>query len=294
MNIRGLRAFVSVMANGSLLSAAREMNTSVSALSRQVSMLEDELDLQLFSRENRRLTPTARAYAFLPEVERLLASFDQMPTIAADIKRLPTRRLRIGAMPRMANCLVEPVVAAYMKKVPTADVTIETGPRHHLERGLLEQKIDIAFGSLPVSHEAISTETICRLPAVLIVHPSHRYAGRKYVTIADLAEEEFITLPPQTLLGRTSAQLFAEVGLSMKSRLQVTQTMSHCNLVAQGYGVAISDTMIPRGFRGGITILEIRPTYYFELGVFSLEGSREQELNSDLVDAIREAASSFH
>jgi hypothetical protein len=32
----------------------------------------------------------------------------------------------------------------------------------------------------------------------------------------------------------------------------------------------------------------------FELGVFSLEGSREQELNSDLVDAIREAASSFH
>lgn len=293
MNIKGLRAFASVMATGSLLSAARELNTSVSALSRQLSMLEAELDFLLFSRENRHLTPLARAYAFLPEVERLLAGFDQLPAVVADIKRLPARRLRIGAMPRMANCIVEPAIAEYLRTNQAADIAVNMGPRAQLERGLLENRLDIAFGSLPVNHDAMTVVPLCRLPAVVIVHPDHRLADRVEIGLADIDGEDFVTMPSSTLLGKVTGELFAEAGIRVKSRLQVSQTMSCCNLVAEGCGIAVTDAMAPAWLRSKVVLLKLRPTVFFEYGVFHLDGAKCPDEAVDIIALVAARAAAF-
>ncbi len=294
MNIKGLRVFVSVMSTGSLVSAAREMNTSVSALSRQLSMLEDELDLLLFTRDKKRLTPTEHALAFLPEVETLLGSFDEIPSIAKEIKRLPSRRLRIGVMPRMATCIVEPAIAKYMKLDPTADIIVEVQPRRLLERGLLEKTIDLGFGSIPANHENIATKSICHVPAVVMLHPRHKLSSKKSIALGELVNEEFIMMPPNTLLGRTMGKLLDDAGIAMKSRLQVSQTSSCCNFVSNGYGVSISDTMIPSSMRSEIKLVPLKPKHSFDFGLLFLDGSNELEEASHLIKMVREEAGLFN
>lgn len=293
MNIKGLRVFISIMATGSLVAAAREMNTSVSALSRQLSLLEAELDMQLFNRDKKRLTPTDRARAFRPEVEKLLATFDEIPDRAEEIKRLPARRLRIGVMPRMAACIVEPAVARYMKMDPTADIIIDIQPRRDLEQGLLEKTFDLGFGSIPANHQNITVMPICRVPAVVIMNPNHRYAQRRTIMLDDLLDEDFIIMPPSTLLGRTMLEMLNSKNIDIRSRLQVTQTSSCCNLIANGYGISLSDAMIPAFMREDIKLLPLRPKHMFEFGILYLEEAEEVQEASDMLDVIRDEAAKF-
>ena len=226
-------------------------------------------------------------------MERLLAGFDQIPTIVADIKRLPERRLRIGAMPRMASCVVEPAVARYMQMDPAADVVLDTRPQRRLERGLLEGKLDVAFGSIPANHHTIAVKRLYRLPAVLMVYPSHRLAGRSSVRLEDLVGDEIIALPPSTLLGRTIADIFADAGVRMRSRLQVSQVISCCSLVAQGYGIAISDTMVPEPVRSAVTLVPLQPEIHFEFGALYLEEAHDLEDVRSLTGIIDQVATVF-
>ncbi|MGY9004422.1 MAG: LysR family transcriptional regulator [Rhodospirillales bacterium] len=293
MNIKGLKAFISVMATGSLVAAAREMNTSVSALSRQLSMLEEQLDLKLFSRDKKRLTPTNRARAFLPEIEKFIGSYDEIPAIVREIKRLPARRLRIGAMYRVANCIVEPAIARYMKTNPAADIVIDILSRRHLERGLLEKTHDLGFGSLPANHDNIFVQTICKIPAVAILHPSHSLANRSSIELAELANEEIILMPPNTLLGQQIFKMLESAGIEAKSRLQVSQTSSCYNLVANGYGVSISDALIPDFTRNSVKIIPLHPNHAFEIGMLYIDGGNKLDETDGLIGVIREEAASF-
>jgi DNA-binding transcriptional LysR family regulator len=118
MNIKALRAFRATLAEGSLAKASETLNLSQPAVSRLVSALEAELRLTLFDRTGRHLTPTQEGLAFFREAGRILASLDQIPNIAADIRAGRTESLRIVTMPRIAQALTAPVVAHFMRCHP--------------------------------------------------------------------------------------------------------------------------------------------------------------------------------
>ena len=65
MNLRALRLFRQIVLTGSLAEASERLNISASAASRLITLLEDELDIQLFSRDRRRLELTEQGDFFL-------------------------------------------------------------------------------------------------------------------------------------------------------------------------------------------------------------------------------------
>ena len=95
MNIKGLRAFQKIMETGTLSAAAKALNVSESALSRQLSLLEAELGLTLFSRDKRRLVATNEGEQFFREAERILDAIAQVPQLVRDIKTSNLSRMRI-------------------------------------------------------------------------------------------------------------------------------------------------------------------------------------------------------
>lgn len=68
MNFKSLRAFRLVVSQGSLAAAAEALNLSQPAVSRLISLLEDETKLTLFDRSRRRLTLSEAGEAFRKSV----------------------------------------------------------------------------------------------------------------------------------------------------------------------------------------------------------------------------------
>lgn len=65
MELRQLRYFVRIIETGSMGSAAQDLDIGVSALSQQMSRLENELAIRLLQRTSRGVTPTNAGLAFI-------------------------------------------------------------------------------------------------------------------------------------------------------------------------------------------------------------------------------------
>lgn len=101
MDLFQLKCFVNVVDQRSFTKAAFEVSSSQSALSKQISKLEDELNVRLFDRSRRVVTLTPAGREFEPHARKLLADYDEM---MASIKRFSnSRHLHIGSVDHMAG-----------------------------------------------------------------------------------------------------------------------------------------------------------------------------------------------
>src|SRR5690349_12639602 len=90
MKIRQIEIFRSVMAGGSTIAAATALGLSQSAVSRQLTQLEEELGFELFERSKGRLLPRPEAFALMDEV-------GELTSLVARLKRY-TEDLRAGTV----------------------------------------------------------------------------------------------------------------------------------------------------------------------------------------------------
>ena len=97
MNLRHLRAFVSIADAGGFARAANRMNLSQPALSRQIRALETELGVPLFDRLGRRVRLTSEGEDLLRRGRRLLTEADSLGERARLLKAGETGILRVGA-----------------------------------------------------------------------------------------------------------------------------------------------------------------------------------------------------
>ena len=266
MKLASLKAFAAVMERGTLSAAATYLHVSEPALSRQISALEHDLDLVLFSRQQRRLVPTPAAEAFIREVQGLLGTLEQIPQIVRDIKANPARRLRVVAMPRLTTAITAPAIARFRADHPDTPVSVDVYSRRFLEQWVAEQQFDIGFGSLPASHALIETRSLFKVPAVAVLPRGHRLARRERVTIRELRDEPLIALSSNTLIRQQIDRMFERAGEPMRPAITVSQTFLACCLVAEGAGYAICDPLVVHGVADRVDFVPIHPVFHLSFG----------------------------
>lgn len=76
MELRQLRYFVRIVETGSMGIAALDLGIGVSALSQQMTRLENELSIRLLQRTSRGVTPTNAGLAFYSQAQLALRHAD--------------------------------------------------------------------------------------------------------------------------------------------------------------------------------------------------------------------------
>src|SRR5437879_963089 len=139
MNLRHLRAFVSIADAGGFARGANRMNLSQPALSRQIHALETELGVPLFDRIGRRVQLTSEGEDLLRRSRHLLAEADALGERARSLKAGETGILRVGATPHVIENLLADFLTRYRRRHPGVEVhLVEDGGvrlHDHLERG---------------------------------------------------------------------------------------------------------------------------------------------------------------
>lgn len=100
-------------------------------------------------------------------------------------------------------------------------------------------------------HEVLASQEI-----VAAVPADHRLAGRRSVTVAQLADEEFIANPAAYNLRSLTDEWCAKAGFVPRVKTEVTEFSTIREFVSRGMGVAL----IPRDvrFMEGIAEVELR------------------------------------
>lgn len=243
MNVRGLRLFRMVVTTGSLSAAAEAMSLSTSAASRLIAILEAEVKLRLFHRTRRRLTLTPQGEIFYREAQHILAGFDEIPRIAADIRSRSQSQLRLVTGPRIGQGLLSPALALFRKAHPDIRVSVDTQSRFDIEGVIGTRLYDLGIISLPVAHPLVEIENrpLFRARMEAVLPAGHRLAAKASITAQDLAGEPLLGLWPGQRWRKQIDDFFGSGGVRSRYAVETRSSLMACQLARDGVGVAMLD-----------------------------------------------------
>ena len=241
MEIRQLRYFVAVAETRHFGQAAEQLHMAQSPLSQAIRQLESQVGAPLFARTTRRVDLTPAGHAFLGDALRILASIDDAQQRVQDISAGLQGVLTVGTTDLVAYRILPRLARAVAQDLP--DVTLRFVPgllTVAQEDALSAGRIDLGVLRPPLSRRGLAHRTISSEPLVLAVHSGHRLVGPEPVSLAALADEDFVRYgAPGSVVDAVAMQSCLDQGFLPRSAYEVRQTSILLTHVAAGLGVAL-------------------------------------------------------
>jgi DNA-binding transcriptional LysR family regulator len=199
VDTRLLRYFAAVAAEGNLTRAAERLFVSQPALTRQISQLETQLGVHLFTRSRAGMALTAAGQALAERVPAVLAGFDQALAEAKSAASRAARVLRVGFLAGAANEATQPIIAAFARCRPGWRVEMRAASWTDPAAGLAGGDVDVALLRLPFpGQDSLRVEVLLTEPRWVALPAAHPLAGRDHICFRDLWDEPFVAAPAET------------------------------------------------------------------------------------------------
>ncbi len=127
MELRQLKYFVAVAEREHVSEAALELHVAQSAISRQISNLENELGVQLFERVGRNVHLTSIGKIFLTHIKSALKGLDYAKKQVDEYLDPERGSIKIGFPTSLASNLLPTVLSAFKKSYPNIRFQLRQG-----------------------------------------------------------------------------------------------------------------------------------------------------------------------
>ncbi len=160
MTLKQLEYFLAIADTGSVTRAAQTLNISQPPLSLQLKALEEELGVQLFSREKKNLVITEAGQLLR---ERARAILDLVNDSVQDVQNLTTERrttIHIGTISSVCTRLLPEKILAFTKSYPHVEFQIFEGSTTTIQNHLSERVVELGIIREPFNASAYHTVPI--------------------------------------------------------------------------------------------------------------------------------------
>jgi LysR family hydrogen peroxide-inducible transcriptional activator len=238
MELDQLRYVVAVADTGNFTRAAERSHITQPSLSQQILNLESEVGHKLFHRLGRKAVLTEAGATFLDRARKILFEVDNAAKELSDHPSLD-RRITVGAVPTIMPYLMAPAIAKCHEQHPNLEIHAREDFRHDLVRGVVEGDLDLAVVTLPVKDHRLSIEPLLTEQLLLVVGKSHAFASRAEISIADLAEETFVSMGDSSTLAAQIRGFFGDHNFVPKIGYRCAQVATLKLFVTMGLGISI-------------------------------------------------------
>jgi len=217
IRLRDLHIFLTVTQRGSMAQAAAQLGVSQPAVSSVIAELERTLGVPLFERSTRGVTPTVYARAMM---DRSVAAFDELKQGIRTLENLadPTAGdLWIGCLESVSASMLPPILHQFMQRYPRVVIHLARLSSPTLEfRELCARNLDLVLTRIlkdsPVDEE-LAVEPLFEDRLAIAAGARSRWAHRRKIDLAELADEPWILPPPGCWTNSTVMQAFRARGL---------------------------------------------------------------------------------
>ena len=242
MKIQQLRYLIEVSKQGLNLSAAAEkLHTSQPGISKQIRLLEDELGVEIFVRNGKRVvavTPPGRA--ILEIAQRILNEAENLKQAAQDYSTQDAGKLIIATTHTQARYALPEVIRRFSQRYPDVKLGLMQGNPMQTCQFAINGQADFCIAT-----EAIANfDELVMLPCYswnrcVIAPPDHPILKNKTLTIEEIARYPIITYD-FAFTGRSQINHAFEVkGLTPNVVLTAIDSDVIKTYVALGLGIGI-------------------------------------------------------
>jgi DNA-binding transcriptional LysR family regulator len=206
MELRHLRYFVAVAEELSLGRAAHRLHVSQPALSQQISDLEDELGIKLFTRNSRGVEPTEAGRTFLIGGRRALVAVKQAAEEAQETAKGARGRLVIGNLGAATISFLSGALSRFREKCPLVEVTLKHMNYRAQVEAVLNGSIMLGIGyyGYPLEEEEqeqVCTQLLLRSPLEIVAPKNRRFPKGTVPKLKDFRHEKFLYVAPDYSFG---------------------------------------------------------------------------------------------
>lgn len=195
----GLGVFVQVVEQQGFSAAARRLGLSPSAVSRQVSQLEERLGVRLLNRTTRTVQPTEIGLMLFERAREIMQSLEEAENVVMSIGNLPRGRLRVSTPPTFGERVLAPLFAEFQKAYPEIQLELMVGSRmvDVVAEGF---DVTIRVGELPdsalIARRLLTQRwVLCASPDYLAIHGTPRrpqeLGGHACLTFSEVSQRIF-------------------------------------------------------------------------------------------------------
>lgn len=183
-----LRYFHAVAVSGSLSAAAEELHVAVSAVSRQISNLEDQLGLQLFERKPRGMQLTEPGELLLDYATRNMLEVKNVIAEMRGINTVQQQMIAMACPEGMAWEFLPRVTAEFRSFHPGARFDLQVVDAARASELVKEGAVDIALTFSLTPTQGVEIALSSEAPISALMPADHPLATRQQLQIEDLRE----------------------------------------------------------------------------------------------------------
>lgn len=142
MTLQQLKYILAVDRYRSFAKAAEACGVTQPTLSGMLVKLEEELEVRIFDRTNKHVTPTTIGTQLIRQAERTLVEAERMQEIVAEAKGSLSGTLRLAIGPSIAPYLLPKFIKHYLKEYPQVELSVEEMKAEALQEALVCGQID--------------------------------------------------------------------------------------------------------------------------------------------------------
>jgi DNA-binding transcriptional LysR family regulator len=192
MDLRQLEMLKAIAETGSFTGCGRTLHVSQSAVSRQILLLEEELNEPLFLRVGRQVKMTPAGEALLQLSHRVLR--DLRDTVTGITDRTSELRGTLRLAGGMTVCLYvfPPLLKRFRREHRLADVRIMSGTAEKSIREIRSGMVDLGLLTLPIEEPDLVTIPVMKEELLVVTSPNHPLSRRPRIGPQDLTGQPFV------------------------------------------------------------------------------------------------------
>lgn len=285
MNIKLLQTFLHLCESHNFTNTSKAMHLSLSALSRQIQKLEDEIGHPLFVRDNRSVELTSSAKKLMPIALSICSEWSSYKSNSNTVNNSLKGELKLFCSVTASYSHLPQLLNNFKVNYPHIEIKLSTGDPAQAIKKVESSEVDIAISAIPEKRSnKLAFEIISEIPLSIIAPiGNNTFSG-------DINKENtnWDTLPfilPKEGTARERANLwFKEQKIKPTIYAQVSGHEAIVSMVALGCGIGIAPDVVINNspVKDKIQRLNTTPIAPFKLGLCC----KQSKLNDSVIQAL--------
>lgn len=245
MEIRSLKFFMVVAEEQNIGRASLRLHLSQPALTRQMQSLEEELDVQLFTRCVSGVRLTTAGMTLLEHARNICSEFELTRRDVQRAVRELVGKVDIGVNGSAIFNIIPQLLQQFSLANPGIRYVLRQAPKRFQIEALRQGSVLIAFDRYFPEDPAIATELVHQERMLVALHHQNPLASKDALQFSDLADEPYVESHSDSDSFNPMQKIFQHHAFAPNCIQRTSDVLSAVALVGCGYGI----TVVPASLR---------------------------------------------
>ncbi|WP_323750295.1 LysR family transcriptional regulator [Marinobacter sp.] len=188
IDLRQLNTFLTIAEVGSFSRASEKLFVAQPALSRQIRLMEEALNTEVFVRHGRGVVLTVAGELLYEKALAIFQDLERTQASVAAISGEVTGQIILGMLPTAADTFSGSIIAEFRRKFPRVRLSVKSAMSGTLQQMVSQHRVDLAVTYNHGKHKHVQHTPLIEERFFLIAPPTDNLAMRPSISLEEVLE----------------------------------------------------------------------------------------------------------